>query len=144
MTPATQNAGFISQRKVIMCFYNGEYPEFQSTAIRKCRKPSRCECCSKIIEVGQQYECSSGLFDGSFYTVKTCNLCVQDRLRIVKYELVEGSRWQDAWPNTDEQAEWFNEHPRVKRAASRVELNAAYAKLESFWKRIRERQAVGV
>jgi len=80
-----------------MCFvYDYEPALFPETEHRKCRKKTRCDICCEPILAGQQYEYNSMLFDGKFSKFRACNLCVQNRIRIVKYELLEGCSVDEA------------------------------------------------
>ena len=115
-----------------MCFDYDEYAEFGGTEIRKARKDHKCGCCHKPILKGQQYHVSSGLFDGSFFQVRTCNLCYQNTLTIVEHELREGCGWYHAWPVAEDQQQWFHDYPTAKRATEQRDIKRLYEELKTL------------
>ena len=54
-------------------------PTLHRRELRKARKEHRCEECSGKIIVGEAYENVFGIWDGSTYTCKTCQRCVDLR-----------------------------------------------------------------
>ena len=50
-------------------FYNERHPV--------ARKQHRCECCKKIIDVGERYNYSAGKYDGDFFVRHLCLMCSQ-------------------------------------------------------------------
>lgn len=54
-------------------------PAFTETKIVKARKQHLCCECQEYIEPGKQYECTSGLWDGSFSRFATCLPCMRIR-----------------------------------------------------------------
>lgn len=55
--------------------FDGEYAAFSNTEFPKSRKAYKCEECGREIAKGQKYEKYSGVFDGSFFSHKTCMDC---------------------------------------------------------------------
>ena len=66
-----------------MCYY-GEGPEFSSERTVTARKPHKCCECGRVIEVGEQYEYVTGVWEGDFCTFKTCRHCIAVRLWLRK------------------------------------------------------------
>ena len=54
---------------------------FVDEKIRKARKNHKCGECGEEIQPGQSYEHARGLFDGYFFTSKTCQSCLEIRAR---------------------------------------------------------------
>lgn len=124
-----------------MCFvYDYESGLFNKNESRICRKAARCKTCGKGITPGQQYEYSSCLYDGRFGQTKTCNLCVQDRYRIIKYELLEGCGIDEACPDPDDQIEWYQDHEGARRATKPVDLESLSQNLRVFAGRLKTRK----
>ena len=57
------------------CCIDYDPPEFFTSTMRKARKQHKCCECGGIIEYGEQYQYISGMWDGCFYTFKTCEKC---------------------------------------------------------------------
>jgi hypothetical protein len=66
-----------------MCcpLYGGddEGPRVQLTRIRTARAPHTCSECDEAIAPGQRYEITTGCWDGSWSTYKTCMSCREIR-----------------------------------------------------------------
>ena len=125
-----------------MCFINDcEGVSLTKNENRTCRKAGRCNICFKEITPGQQYEYSSWLFEHKFEQTKTCNLCVQDRYRIIKYELLEGCGINEAYPDPDDQIDWLHNSHDVRRATRHVDLRSLSHNLRVFAGRLRIRKA---
>jgi len=45
----------------------------------KAKKEHRCEDCNEPIPVGSKYQRASGKYDGEFFDIKTCSVCVEVR-----------------------------------------------------------------
>lgn len=43
--------------------------------IKKSRKEHMCRCCQSIIQKGEAYTLHAGVYEGNFYTYKTCPQC---------------------------------------------------------------------
>ena len=124
-----------------MCFvYDYEQATISNLEFRKCRKVARCVVCRQTIKPGEQYEYHSYLIEGDFCQTKTCNLCVQNRFRVVKHELVEGCGIDEAFPDIDDQVFWLADHPNVRRATRHVDLNGLGQNLRLFADRLRIRK----
>jgi len=124
-----------------MCFvYDYEQATISNVEFRKCRKPAGCVVCRQIIKPGEQYEYRSDLHEGKFYQSKTCNLCVQNRIRIVKYELLEGCGIDEASPDITDQVFWLADHPNARRATRHVDLNGLGQNLRVFADRLKTRK----
>ena len=54
---------------------------FVDEKIRKARKKHKCGECGDEIQPGHSYEHARGLFDGVFFTSKTCRPCLEIRAR---------------------------------------------------------------
>ena len=124
-----------------MCFvYDYEQATISTVRFRRCRKPAGCVVCRQIIKPGEQYEYSSYLHEGKFYQFKTCNLCVQNRFRIVKHELLEGCEIDEAFPDIDDQIFWLADHPNARRAMRHVDLSGLDQNLRMFADRLKTRK----
>ena len=125
-----------------MCFvYDYEQATISNVEFRKCRKAARCVVCRQTIKPGEQYEYHSYLIGGDFCQTKECNLCVQNRFRIVKYELLEGCGIDEASPDIADQVFWLADHPNARRATRHVDLNGLGQNLRVFADRLRIRKA---
>ena len=125
-----------------MCFvYDCDQATISNAEFRKCRKAAACAVCRQTIKPGQQYEYHSYLIEGDFCQTKSCNLCVQNRIRIVKYELLEGCGIDEASPGIDDQVFWLADHPNARRATRHVDLNGLGQNLRVFADRLRIRKA---
>jgi hypothetical protein len=58
-----------------------ESPEFLNERIVRARKAHKCEECRKTINPGEEYEYTTGKYDGAFFVVKTCSVCLELRSR---------------------------------------------------------------
>ena len=124
-----------------MCFvYDYDQATISNVEFRKCRKAARCVVCRRIIKPGEQYEYHSYLIESDFCQTKTCNLCVQNRFRIVKHELLEGCEIDEASPDIEDQVFWLADHPNARRAIRHVDLNGLYQNLRVFADRLRIRK----
>ena len=131
------NCGLSCLRGCDMCFgYDYDQATISNVEFRKCRKPARCVVCRKPIKPGEQYEYYSYLIAGDFCQTKTCNLCVQNRFRIVKYELLEGCGIDEASPGVYDQVFWLADHFNARRAARHVDLNGLGQNLRVFADRL--------
>ena len=125
-----------------MCFdYDDEQATISNVEFRKCRKAARCVVCRQTIKPGDQYQYFSYLIQGDFLQTKTCNLCVQNRFRIIKHELLEGCEIDEASPDVYDQVFWLADHPNVRRATRHVDLNGLGQNLRVFADRLRIRKA---
>lgn len=57
------------------CSCDYDPPEFYRMAIRRARKPHKCEECNGPILPGDAYEYASGKWEGYFSTFFTCEAC---------------------------------------------------------------------
>lgn len=81
-----------------MCFDTDGYVAAYQEAIRKARKPHRCnESCGNPINVGDLYVSFSGIYDDGPFSGATCGACELTRQRIHKHELAEGCHWNESW-----------------------------------------------
>jgi hypothetical protein len=64
-----------------VCIGSGDYEscDFTNVEYPKSRKPHKCYECNREIAKGSEYEKYSGVFDGSFFTHKSCMDCVHIR-----------------------------------------------------------------
>lgn len=71
------------------------YAEFQSTVIRKARKPFKCGECGREFGPKTEYEYSVGKWDGDFSDFKTCLDCmnIREAFRCGGYAL--GGLWEE-------------------------------------------------
>ena len=67
---------------------------FHATNMRLARKEHKCEECSRVIERGETYEHSVGLYEGEFQVNKTCPDCLSLRDTLF-CSWVYGSLWED-------------------------------------------------
>ena len=124
-----------------MCFiYDYQHATISNVEFRKCRKAAGCVVCRQTIQLGEQYEYHRFLIEGDFCQTKTCNLCVQNRFRIVKHELLEGCGMDEASPDIGDQVFWLADHPNARRATRHVDLNGLYQNLRVFADRLRIRK----
>ena len=49
--------------------------EFYNEKFQKAKKPHKCDCCFKTIEIGERYCYQSGKYDGDFFTRAWCRDC---------------------------------------------------------------------
>ena len=75
--------------------YDGDSPEFCHTKIRSARRTHICCECGDSINVGDQYECVSGRWDGGISRYKTCSPCVEIRMKFsCDGSWIFGSTWE--------------------------------------------------
>lgn len=72
----------------------GEIVDFERHATVKARKDHKCGECRDVIKIGELYETSAQLYDGSFSTFRTCLLCVEIRDKIF-CSWIYGMMWDD-------------------------------------------------
>lgn len=78
---------------IVSCVDDYDGPEFFSSNMRKARTTHRCGECLREIKPGERYEHAAGMWDGNFYTHKTCSVCVELREKFCEgytYENVLG------------------------------------------------------
>jgi len=63
----------------IVDVFADERPSLLSESIVTARKIHQCGECGMWIVRGEQYESASGKWDGEFYTMKTCMVCLELR-----------------------------------------------------------------
>ncbi len=74
---------------------DGDYTSaFHSVRRQKARKQHRCCECRRSIEVGTEYEYTSGVGDG-FYSIKTCMDCSAIRDAFVDEAYNYGDLWEE-------------------------------------------------
>jgi hypothetical protein len=61
-----------------------EYPKFFTSKIRKARKTHKCDECSRLINIGDEYEYVSGKWDDFIGSYKTCFECSDVRTWLKK------------------------------------------------------------
>ena len=49
--------------------------DFCKSNMRAARKQHKCEYCDFVIEKGEKYLCTSGMYDGTFLSYITCERC---------------------------------------------------------------------
>lgn len=103
-----------------MCFYYEDSPEFVQDSTPKSRKLRKCDCCYGPIHVGEYYRYTSGKFDGSFFTYACCRRCQFDLSKIAAHELNEGCRWNQAWCNPDDLADYLQETEQERTPVDEV------------------------
>ena len=88
---------------IICCPLSGsedaEAATFSSTTKPTARKPHECEECDEVIPVGSKYERTEGLWDGSWFTYKTCLSCVEIRDHFACDGWLYGRLWRDLEEN---------------------------------------------
>ncbi|HLZ39443.1 MAG TPA: hypothetical protein VKQ11_00680 [Candidatus Sulfotelmatobacter sp.] len=77
------------------------YCEFSETKIRKARKPAKCCECQQPIQIGEQYEVTTMIYEGEFCKYRTCLLCVEIR-RV--FTCGEGFYYESLWEEMEEYA----------------------------------------
>ena len=90
-----------------MCSCDFESPTLYRARVVRARKAHRCQECCRAICKGDQYEQHTGMFDGIFYSGKTCQRCLDLRQYIETHAqyfcFSHGNLIDDAW---DELREW--------------------------------------
>lgn len=74
--------------------------EFYDIRWPKAKKEHRCEDCNRVIAKGENYQRVAGKFDGEFFAVSTCAVCVEIRnaFTCTEYDQVgppPGELWND-------------------------------------------------
>jgi len=69
---------------ICYCDYNG--PEFYNKTNPVARKSHRCSECGSVINVDEEYERVTGMWDGYIDTFKTCSDCVEVRNALSEME----------------------------------------------------------
>ena len=82
------------------CYCDFDGPEVFTEKIRTARKAHRCCECHESIEPGESYEWVKGLWDGQWFTFKTCQCCQEDRQRMSDADV--------CWTYGGLQEEWEN------------------------------------
>lgn len=72
------------------CSAEGEGPSALWEEWRTARKEHVCGECDEPINPGQQYEVAKGVWNGEFYTFKTCEVCVRIRDRFCPHGFIYG------------------------------------------------------
>lgn len=67
------------------CYCDYNPPDFFSESMHTARKAHRCSECGRAIDVGEQYENTTGKWDGDFSTFKTCLRCRAVREYVVEH-----------------------------------------------------------
>ena len=76
--------------------YDGEMPEFCHVSTVKARKPHRCYECRREIRPREEYERTTGKWDGEIFSFRCCLLCVEIRKKFYcNGGGVFGSLWDD-------------------------------------------------
>lgn len=103
-----------------MCYESDDHAEFYEASIVRARKPHRCECCCKTIQVGELYHYGSGKFDGDFFTSRHCGPCVLVIYRLHIIELMDGCPPQTSWYPAEDAWHEILEKRRNAEYAERV------------------------
>lgn len=105
-----------------MCFYHGdcETAEIWRDTVRRARRAHRCDECDDGIEAAARYLESKYLYDGAWYTQRTCRRCEYDIYRIFRREREEGCVWSERFPATGELSEALGDAGWERTAASAV------------------------
>jgi len=78
---------------------DGQGPSCSSTIKPKARKKHQCGECCEAIPVGALYEKTTGIWDGSASTYKTCLSCVEIRDHFACEGWIYGHIWNDLEEN---------------------------------------------
>jgi hypothetical protein len=92
-----------------VCFYDGVSPAVHTVTSPKARKVHYCSECAVEIQIGEVYERSEGLWDGTFYTFKTCVRCQAVRNAVTKAEEAAGCFGSEAFCPHGELLEYLRE-----------------------------------
>lgn len=76
---------------------------------RTARKDHRCDECDRTIPRGAAYVYVTGLFDGSWWSVKLCARCDRAWTRAHDSGALWDCHWDDDGPSYGELAEWLKE-----------------------------------
>ena len=68
-----------------------------SAKVVKARKEHRCCECGETIKKGEKYELVKGLWDGSWSTYKTCEMCVRIRNDVCCGSWIYGELRETIW-----------------------------------------------
>ena len=78
---------------------DGESASVYHANTRTARKPHRCTECREVIPAGAKYEHTSGCWDYSWSTYKTCLSCVEIRNHFACDGWLFGQLWEDLREN---------------------------------------------
>jgi hypothetical protein len=78
---------------------DGDAPSVYHMSQRTARKQHTCTECNEPIRAGSKYEHTSGCWDGSWSTYKTCLLCVEIRDHFACNGWLFGRLWEDLQEN---------------------------------------------
>jgi len=78
-----------------ICVDIDEYPRVHAMEVRKARKQHWCGECGEAIEIGEEYEHYSGLWDGHWQSHKMCMTCVRIRNSLFSCGWICGEMWND-------------------------------------------------
>jgi hypothetical protein len=95
-----------------MCYEPDEYYECYESAIRKARKPHKCDGCFQPIESGDLYKYGSGIFQGEPVVDRVCGACELRVYRLHIIELAEGCPPWSSWYPPYDAIEAMCEHAR--------------------------------
>ena len=95
--------------------YGDGYSAFSSTSFPKAKKHHRCNECSRIIVIGENYEKNSGKYDGDMFTHKMCAHCsVAAKLLIKKCDgYVYGEVFEDLEEHIGYEYKWDKDARRL-------------------------------
>ena len=89
--------------------YHDDLPEVHTTQVRAARKPHACYECGETIRPGAKYEYVRGLWDGRWYTFRTCTRCLMVRrkffvswiygMMVEDFEAAHGVDYRDGIPD---------------------------------------------
>lgn len=77
-------------------------PSFVSISMRTAKKDHLCFECGDVIKKGTRYEKTSGVWDGTFATFKTCRGCLSLREEFFRSAYYYGRIWGDFRTYVDE------------------------------------------
>lgn len=115
--------------------YDGS-TEFCRESTHRARKEYRCCECRDVIAVGAKYEYVSGKFEGEFYTLKTCLLCVEIRHAFYCGGWMLETLWDDM---REQMFEHWNEMTaidclaKLETPAAIAKVRAAFAEWHKAW-----------
>lgn len=78
---------------------DGDGPECSTTVTPRARKEHRCVECRETIKIGARYEKTSGIWDGSPNTYRTCLSCTEIRDHFQCDGFYYGQLWSDLEEN---------------------------------------------
>lgn len=84
-------------------FVDNDYegPSFHTVKMIKSRKKHKCCECKRTIEKGEEYEKTSGMWDGRFDEFKTCSDCISLRKEFFTSGYYFGRIWDDFEEHVD-------------------------------------------